>query len=133
MGESGFVAAWCAGDWLPAAELASSAIVSNATPMTVPAALLESTIQAVMRGHKAGSATAGVAVSASVSRLAEGVLRAMLWTKVKTMISLTLATGVTVLSLGLLARGADDDPRRDVSKRLASLRSRRPPRRPNRR
>ena len=61
--------------------------------MTVSAALLESTIQTVARGHKAGSATAGVAVSASVSILAEGVLRAMLWTKVKTMISLTLRCG----------------------------------------
>ena len=94
----------------PAAELASAAIVSNATPMTVPAALLESTIQAVVRGHKAGSATAGVAVSASVSVIAEGVLRAMLWTKVKTMIALTLAAAVTVVSLGLLARGAHVGP-----------------------
>jgi RNA polymerase sigma factor (sigma-70 family) len=96
----------------PAAELANVAIVSNATPMNVPVALLESTIQAVVRGHKAGSATAGVVVSASVFKLADGVLRAMLWTKVKTMIALTLAAGVTVVSLGLLARGAHDGPRR---------------------
>ncbi len=49
----------------PNVDLASSAIVSNATPMTVPAALLESTIRAVVPGQQGGSATAGV-VSASV-------------------------------------------------------------------
>jgi RNA polymerase sigma factor (sigma-70 family) len=96
----------------PNVDLASSAIVSNATPMTVPAALLESTIQTVVHGQKVGLATAGV-VSASISSvIAEGVLRAMLWTKVKTITSLTLAAGVTVVGLALLARGAHDAPLR---------------------
>ncbi len=74
----------------PNVDLAISAFVSFATPMTVPA-LLESTIQTVVHGQKVGLATAGV-VSASISSvIAEGVLRAMLWTKVKTITSLTLA------------------------------------------
>jgi hypothetical protein len=46
--------------------------------------------------------------------IAEGVLRAMLWTKFKTVIALTFAAGVTVVGLGLLARGANDSPSRGI-------------------
>jgi RNA polymerase sigma factor (sigma-70 family) len=77
-------------------------------PKPVPAALLKSTIEVVLQVPVGGALTAG-AVSTSVTALAEGVLRAMLLTKIKTMSALTLAVGVTVVGLGLLARGAPDN------------------------
>jgi RNA polymerase sigma factor (sigma-70 family) len=91
----------------PSAELAGTAIFTNAMPKTVPAALLKSTIQAATSGQADLTVTAGV-VSASVTAIVEGVLRAMLMTKIRTMIVLTLAAAVTVTGLGLLARGAAD-------------------------
>ena len=107
VGESGYAGAWRRRGLAPASELGGAAIVSNATPMTVPAVLLKSTIQAVAPGHEETSATAGV-VSASVSAIAEGVLRVMLWTKIKTMVALILVMVVSGAGLGLLALGAND-------------------------
>jgi RNA polymerase sigma factor (sigma-70 family) len=91
----------------PTAEVTGAAIASKATPMLVPPALLKSMIRAAVPGCEGGSATAGV-VSASVSAIAEGVLRVMLWTKIKTMAALILAAVVSVAGLGLLALGAND-------------------------
>jgi RNA polymerase sigma factor (sigma-70 family) len=91
----------------PAAEVTGAAIASKATPMLVPPALLKSLIRAVVPGCEGGSVTAGVA-SASVSAIAEGVLRVMLWTKIKTMVALILVVVVSVAGLGLLALGAND-------------------------
>ena len=93
----------------PSTGLAELAFVSNAVPRNVPAALLKSTIQAVACSQAGEMLTPG-AVSASVTAIAEGVLRAMLLTKIKTMVALTLAASVTVVGLGLLARGAAHDP-----------------------
>ncbi len=100
----------------PSAELSGAAIIWNGTPKTVPAALLKSTIESVLHSSDGPRRqTAGV-VSASVTVIAEGVLRAMLLTKIKTMIALTLAAGVTVAGLGLLARGATDGPSRSIAR-----------------
>ncbi len=81
------------------------AIVRDVAPKSVPAALMKSTIETVLHAHRGNVLTAG-AVSTSVTALAEGVLRAMLLTKIKTAIALTLAVGVTMVGLGLLARGS---------------------------
>jgi RNA polymerase sigma factor (sigma-70 family) len=89
----------------PSTEQPGAAIVS--------AALLKSTIEVVLPVQVGGALTAG-AVSTSVTTLAEGVLRAMLLTKIKTMSALTLAVGVTAVGLGLLARGAPDSPAPDA-------------------
>jgi len=94
---------------LASAEQSGAAIVPDVAPKTVPAALLKSTIETVLQVQVGGALTAG-AVSTSVTALAEGVLRAMLLTKIKTTIALTLAAGVSVVGLGLLARGAPDNP-----------------------
>jgi RNA polymerase sigma factor (sigma-70 family) len=81
------------------------AIVRDVAPKSVPAALMKSTIEIVLHAHRGNVLTAG-AVSTSVTALAEGVLRAMLLTKIKTAIALTVAAGVTMVGLGLLARGS---------------------------
>ena len=81
------------------------ASVRDVAPKSVPAALMKSTIEVVLHAHRGNVLTAG-AVSTSVTALAEGVLRAMLLTKIKTAIALTLAAGVTMVGLALLARGS---------------------------
>jgi len=95
---------------LPSAE---QSIIPDIAPKTMPAALLKSTIETVLQAQVGGALTAG-AVSTSVTALAEGVLRAMLLTKIKTTIALTLAVGASVVGLGLLARGAPDNSAPDA-------------------
>ncbi len=91
----------------PSAELSAAAIITNAMPKIVPAALLKSTIQAVMNNQAGLTATTGM-VSASATAIAREVLRAMLLTKIKTVIALTFVAAVTAVALGLLARGVGD-------------------------
>jgi RNA polymerase sigma-70 factor (ECF subfamily) len=76
----------------PAAGAFAAALAAGPAPAGVPAPLLSSTIRAATR-LAAGRAAAGV-VSARVAALTEGVLRAMLLTKLKTL--------TTVLLLGLV-------------------------------
>jgi RNA polymerase sigma factor (sigma-70 family) len=93
----------------PSAEPSGAAIgLANIVPKTVPAALRKSTIEVVLQVQVGEALTAG-AVSTSVTTLAEGVLRAMLLTKIKTMSALTLVACVSVVGLGLLARGSADE------------------------
>ena len=93
----------------PSPELVEAAILLNGTPQAVPAMFLKSTIEALVGSPVSETSTAGL-VSASVTVIAEGVLAAMMMTKIRTMTALTLAAGVTFACLGLLARGAGDGP-----------------------
>lgn len=75
---------------LPAAALAA-ALTESAAPASVPAALLSSTV-------KAAAMPAAGALAAPVATLAEGVLRAMFLSKLKT--AAVLLLGLLVLSVG---------------------------------
>jgi RNA polymerase sigma factor (sigma-70 family) len=78
-------------------------------PETIPAALWKSTIENVMRLKPGTAATTG-AFSASVSAISEGVLKAMLLTKIRMAIAMTLVAGAAVAGLAILVRGASSEP-----------------------
>ena len=70
----------------------------------VPAALVASTTQAAVLY------AAGDPVAAGVVALTEGVLHAMMWTKLKTVLAGLLILGVAILAYGALASGQTKDP-----------------------
>jgi RNA polymerase sigma factor (sigma-70 family) len=80
------------------------AALPAAARVGVPAALLRVTSQAAL-GVANGCAVAG-AVSATAAVLAEGVLRAMITSKLRVAAAGLLAAGLAVAGLGLLPRGA---------------------------
>jgi RNA polymerase sigma factor (sigma-70 family) len=85
---------------------------SQAAPACVPAALLSQTVQAAPL-VAAGKATSGI-VSASVASLVEGVIRAMLLTRVKTVSALVLALGIIAVPLGLCLTQPGAAPAQDT-------------------
>ncbi len=78
----------------------AAALSANAAPAAVPAGLLDGTVKAAA-GIAAGRAAAVVA-SARVAALAEGVLKAMLLTKLTTATALVLAVGLMLAAAGAL-------------------------------
>jgi RNA polymerase sigma factor (sigma-70 family) len=86
---------------------AGIAILPALMPEAIPAALCRSTIQSVVRIKPGMDATAG-AFSTSVITLSEGVLKAMLLTKIRTAFAVTLVAGVAVTGLGLLVSGTTE-------------------------
>jgi RNA polymerase sigma factor (sigma-70 family) len=69
-----------------------------------PAALLSATTRCLTQAA-AGQALAGTPVSAGVLALTQGVLRAMLLTKIMIQLALFLAAGAVILACGVLAAG----------------------------
>jgi RNA polymerase sigma factor (sigma-70 family) len=94
---------------LPAA-LLSVGTLGTTLQAAVPAALAEATVKAAAR--VAAGAAATPLVSSQVISLAEGVVRAMLWTKVKVALALALtlaAVGVGISGVMQLRAGASPD------------------------
>jgi RNA polymerase sigma factor (sigma-70 family) len=83
---------------LPAGVMAAAMGTTNASAM--PAALVDSTIQAAM----AVSAGLTVGVPASIATLSQGVLRSMLLTKLRIVSAAMLMVGVAAAGVGVLAQ-----------------------------
>jgi RNA polymerase sigma factor (sigma-70 family) len=84
------------------------ALSQNSASASVPASLVSSTAKAaawVAAGH-----TANGVVSAPVAALTEGVLKAMLMSKLKIAVTLVLAVGLVGLGWGAYRTQAADDP-----------------------
>ncbi len=79
---------------------ALAAVLTQKACAAVPAALSAATIRAAF-----ASATAAVAVSAKVAALTEGVIKAMLWTKLKIAAVLITAAGFLLAGAGTAALG----------------------------
>jgi RNA polymerase sigma-70 factor (ECF subfamily) len=84
------------------AGLFAAALAEGAASAAVPAALAEGTVKAAVLTAAGQAAVAG-AVPAHVAALTKGVLRAMLWTKLKIAAALVVAIGV-VCGGGLVLR-----------------------------
>jgi hypothetical protein len=85
-----------------------SALSQNAAPAALPGLLLTSTVQAALR-YAAGPAAAVGVVSGHVAALTEGVVKAMMLTKLKIATAVALAVGVAGTGAGAwsyAARGA---------------------------
>jgi RNA polymerase sigma factor (sigma-70 family) len=93
---------------LSAAALAG-AVSANATAATVPAALVSAALRAALLGGGARAAAAG-AVSAQAAALTEGVVQAMLLTKVKGVAAVVLALAVVGGGGGALSYRAAAGP-----------------------
>jgi len=96
----------------------ASALTQDAQAVTVPPALVDSTIR-VATLVAAGSSLAGV-VSTSVVTLTEGVLKAMLLAKLKLVILGLAAVALFTTGVGVLAqeRPSDEDRLKNVERKL---------------
>jgi RNA polymerase sigma factor (sigma-70 family) len=83
-------------------------LAEQAAEAAVPAALVGSTVRAALACAAGKSATAGL-VPQQVAALTEGVLQAMMWTKLK-MVASVLLLGVVALAGGVLAQQRPVDP-----------------------
>ncbi|WP_406698982.1 RNA polymerase sigma factor [Singulisphaera sp. Ch08] len=81
----------------------SATLAAEAKATVLPLALAEATIQAATRFATSPS-TSGAIISASVTVLAEGVLRAMFLTKLKTLAMVGLVAGAVATGAGVLAQ-----------------------------
>jgi RNA polymerase sigma factor (sigma-70 family) len=90
---------------LPAAFLAS-ALASREASASVPAPLINSTVQAAIRVAAGKTAVAGL-VSASVASLTEGVIQTMFLTKLKVTVACLLSIGVVATGAGVLLQAAE--------------------------
>jgi RNA polymerase sigma factor (sigma-70 family) len=98
-------------------------VVAETASSAVPTALTEATVQAALR-FAAGPAAAAGTVSATVAALTEGVLKAMLLTKLKLTLATALILGVAASGMGVLAQdppppaALDGDRLRDLEQKL---------------
>jgi RNA polymerase sigma factor (sigma-70 family) len=91
-----------------------AALSGNALSASVHPSLLNATSQAAMQ-VVAGRALTAAVVSAQVVTLTEGVLKAMLWSKLKTMWVVILAVSVSAGAAGLTYRAAASPPQQAPS------------------
>jgi RNA polymerase sigma factor (sigma-70 family) len=99
--------------------LSAGSLAAAWSPKAAPAALVASTVKAAtLLG--AGPAAATGMISATVAGLTEGVVRAMLLSKLKTAMAVVLVVvGMIALGYGVLARGNPDGLRRGADKPAA--------------
>jgi RNA polymerase sigma factor (sigma-70 family) len=93
------------------ATLFAAAFAPGETQAAVPQALMSSTVRAALLGAAGRAAAVGV-ISAEVTALTEGVLKAMLLGKLKLVVLFLLAAGIVSAGTGLLAHrsGAAERP-----------------------
>jgi RNA polymerase sigma factor (sigma-70 family) len=84
------------------ASLAGALMMETTSTAAVPAALVDTTVKAVLAGA-AGHAALGV-ISAEVAALVEGVTKTMFITKLKIVAAVVMAVGLLGTSAGLLTR-----------------------------
>jgi len=77
--------------------------LARSASAAVPTALVDSTVQAAVLVAASPVAAAG-SISASAAALSEGVLKAMIFTKIKVGAAVVLAAGVVVTGAGVLAQ-----------------------------
>lgn len=112
--------------------LGVAAITSEATSASLPNALLGATLRTAM-GFAAGEQATAGALSTSVTKLTQGVLKAMLWTKLRTAIIAMIAIAALTSGAGALLLQDAPPPASDPvetarSDRGALPRSLQPPR-----
>jgi RNA polymerase sigma factor (sigma-70 family) len=93
----------------PTFETNGIAIPAALIPDSISSVLSKATVHGVMQAKTNAAASTG-AFSASITALSERVLKAMLLTRIKTAFAITMAAGVTITGLGLLASVATGTP-----------------------
>ena len=96
-----------------------AAVSAVLIPEAISSELWKCTIQSVMQFQPGANATAG-AFSGSVISLSDGVLKAMLMTRVRTAIAMALVAGIAVTGLGLSVSGGAPEPRKQVGQQAES-------------
>ncbi|WP_406695218.1 sigma-70 family RNA polymerase sigma factor [Singulisphaera sp. Ch08] len=90
----------------PSIGVIAATLAAEAKATVLPLAMAEATIQAAMR-YAAGQVTTEAVVSVSVTALTEGVLKAMLLTKLKSLALIGLVGGAVSTGAGVLAQGLE--------------------------
>jgi RNA polymerase sigma factor (sigma-70 family) len=93
-----------------AGALVAAALAQGSAPAAAPSALVVSTVTAATFSAARGAAAPGV-LSTSVAALTEGVLQAMLFTKLKSVLAVVLVLGVATLGAGAwISRSGATEP-----------------------